>query len=117
MAKKWPRLHFQSIRNLRKSLILNGASDRNRTCNLLIRSQKLYPIELRTHCKIKAPLRLLLKTIAIVLLSVLLWNCESKPLATGERQSQPQGSWPMETQRLILCSNDNHRHLNGSEES
>ena len=27
----------------------NGASDRTRTCNLLIRSQKLYPIELRTH--------------------------------------------------------------------
>ena len=25
----------------------NGASDRSRTCNLLIRSQKLYPIELR----------------------------------------------------------------------
>ena len=28
--------------------ILNGASDRTRTCNLLIRSQKLYPIELPT---------------------------------------------------------------------
>lgn len=26
-----------------------GASGRTRTCNLLIRSQKLYPIELRTH--------------------------------------------------------------------
>jgi hypothetical protein len=25
----------------------NGASGRTRTCNLLIRSQKLYPIELR----------------------------------------------------------------------
>ena len=27
----------------------NGAPDRNRTCNLLIRSQVLYPIELRAH--------------------------------------------------------------------
>jgi hypothetical protein len=26
-----------------------GASGRTRTCNLLIRSQKLYPIELRMH--------------------------------------------------------------------
>ena len=26
-----------------------GAPDRNRTCNLLIRSQVLYPIELRAH--------------------------------------------------------------------
>ena len=26
---------------------MDGASDRSRTCNLLIRSQKLYPIELR----------------------------------------------------------------------
>lgn len=31
------------------SLTLHGASGRTRTCNLLIRSQKLYPIELRTH--------------------------------------------------------------------
>ncbi len=31
-----------------KPLILNGASGRTRTYNLLIRSQKLYPIELRT---------------------------------------------------------------------
>ena len=28
---------------------MDGASDRSRTCNLLIRSQKLYPIELRMH--------------------------------------------------------------------
>ena len=49
MAKKWPRPYFRAIRNLRKLLILSGASDRNRTCNLLIRSQKLYPIELRTR--------------------------------------------------------------------
>ena len=27
----------------------SGAPDRNRTCNLLIRSQVLYPIELRAH--------------------------------------------------------------------
>src|ERR1039457_5413341 len=33
----------------RKWLQENGASGRTRTCNLLIRSQKLYPIELRTH--------------------------------------------------------------------
>ncbi len=32
-------------------LISNGALDRTRTCNLLIRSQKLYPIELRAHQK------------------------------------------------------------------
>ena len=31
------------------SLMLSGASGRTRTYNLLIRSQKLYPIELRTH--------------------------------------------------------------------
>lgn len=31
----------------RNLLIVNGASGRTRTCNLLIRSQKLYPIELR----------------------------------------------------------------------
>ena len=30
-------------------LICIGAPDRNRTCNLLIRSQVLYPIELRAH--------------------------------------------------------------------
>ena len=29
-----------------------GAPDRNRTCNLLIRSQVLYPIELRAHALI-----------------------------------------------------------------
>ena len=34
-----------------KSLVTNGASGRTRTCNLLIRSQKLYPIELRTHSR------------------------------------------------------------------
>ena len=30
---------------------MNGASGRTRTCNRLIRSQKLYPIELRMHNK------------------------------------------------------------------
>ena len=37
---------------VRKFLWLNGASGRARTYNLLIRSQKLYPIELRTHLSI-----------------------------------------------------------------
>ena len=32
---------------LHKTLVKYGASGRSRTCNLLIRSQKLYPIELR----------------------------------------------------------------------
>ena len=32
-----------------------GALGRTRTCNLLIRSQKLYPIELRTHPNVGAP--------------------------------------------------------------
>ena len=30
----------------------NGTPERSRTPNLLIRSQALYPIELRVHCKI-----------------------------------------------------------------
>ena len=37
------------IANLVLKAKMIGASDRTRTCNLLIRSQKLYPIELRTH--------------------------------------------------------------------
>ena len=35
--------------NLRKPLIINGAPERIRTTNLLIRSQMLYPVELRAH--------------------------------------------------------------------
>ena len=35
-----------------KPLLENGASGRTRTCNLLIRSQKLYPIELRTRWRV-----------------------------------------------------------------
>ncbi len=37
-----------------KPLGLIGALGRTRTCNLLIRSQKLYPIELRTHPNLPA---------------------------------------------------------------
>ena len=36
---------------------LDGTPGRNRTCNLLVRSQSLYPIELRAHVPPKAPPR------------------------------------------------------------
>jgi hypothetical protein len=42
-------MSYEASPNRHKSLTINGASGRTRTCNLLIRSQKLYPIELRTH--------------------------------------------------------------------
>ena len=42
--RRWPDVELIDFTALKV-----GASGRTRTCNLLIRSQKLYPIELRTH--------------------------------------------------------------------
>jgi len=36
-------------------------------------------------------------------------------MATSERPSQPQGSWHMEKEWLILCSDDSFRPVNGAE--
>ena len=47
MSKKCPSTHFDLNWNVRKFLGINGALGGIRTPNLLIRSQKLYPVELR----------------------------------------------------------------------
>src|ERR1022692_2327966 len=58
-AWQGPRWDFSSCNPMLKKRLeplkilnkMNGASGRTRTCNRLIRSQKLYPIELRMHNK------------------------------------------------------------------
>ena len=49
MAHKWPTKIFMKFGLCCNSLIINGASGGTRTPNRLIRSQKLYPIELPTR--------------------------------------------------------------------
>ena len=47
VASQWQTAFFEMSFNQRKSLIINGAPVKIRTSNLLIRSQMLYPVELR----------------------------------------------------------------------
>src|SRR5262249_6341805 len=56
MASRYQTHKFFVRPNLRKRLIINGAPERIRTTNLLIRSQMLYPVELRAHLLGNMPL-------------------------------------------------------------
>ena len=60
--------------------VLYGASGRTRTCNLLIRSQKLYPIELR-----------MLKAISALLLNHLILIFDTAAMTGKKKASKPGG--------------------------